>query len=465
MNSVQSRAVPRPVRRRLPPPALLAIALGGTILIGTVLLRLPIAHANGSVGWLDAFFTATSAACVTGLVVVDTGTRFSTFGQVVILALIQIGGLGVMTIGTMVMLALGYRPTPFVRQMIRGFAGHRESLRVRDLLVAVLALTFCVEAIGATILFVVFAQTYAIERALWAAVFHSVSAFCNAGFSLWGDSLSAFAHDPLVNLTIMALIVSGGLGFVVLLEIYRWTGSRLRRTGPLERFSVHSKIILTGTVFAIVTGAVLFLLLENGNVLAGRVSSDQLLVATFQSVTARTAGFNTVAIEALSNPTILVLMTLMFVGAGPGSMAGGIKLTSAVAVFALVTQRLRGGSEVRLFGRSIGEITLQRAVIMAVLGLASIAVAVCLLEVVRHSGPPSESARAELLPVVFEVVSAFATVGLSMGITADLGPASRLLLIPLMFIGRLGPVTLMDYFAHRPPPPPIRHATEELMIA
>jgi trk system potassium uptake protein len=446
------------------PPAILAGIMVATIIAGTILLRLPLAHHGPPIGWLDALFTATSAVCVTGLVVVDTGTQFSFFGQLVILILIQIGGLGLMTIGTTVLLALGQSPTIALRHVLTGIAGHRDVIRASDILQTVFLVTLIAEAIGAVILFIPFSRSYPLDEALWLAVFHSVSAFCNAGFSLWHDSLTRHAGDPIVNLTVMILIILGGLGFVVLLELRLWIVSRIRKSGNRVRLSLHSKIVLTGSFVAIVAGAVVFHIFEQGNVLARMAWDERLLASVFQSVTSRTAGFNTVDIGALTNPTLLVLIALMFVGGGSGSMAGGIKLTTATTVAAVAIQRLRGKHEVHLFKRSIGPVTIQRAFVLCVVAAAIIAGTICLLEVVRGSGQPTSAGRAELLAVIFEVVSGFGTVGLSMGITADLEPVARAGMVVVMFIGRVGPLILMDYFARLPAPPPLRHAREELMI-
>ena len=438
--------------------------MGITILTGTVLLKLPAAHEGAPIGWLDALFTATSAVCVTGLVVVDTGSHFSFFGELVILILIQIGGLGVMTIGTTILLALGQSPTAIVRHLLTGMAGHKELIRPRDILLMVFLATFIAEAIGAVLLFFPFSRTHPAQEAAWLAIFHSVSAFCNAGFSLWPDSLTRFAGDPFVNVIVMALIILGGLGFVVLVEVKTWIATRLRQTGNGARLSLHSKIVLTGSALAIVLGAVLIGVLESTNIMANRPWSERLFIAIFQSVTARTAGFNTVDIGALSNPTLLVLLALMFIGGGSGSMAGGIKLTTASTVTILVLQRLRGSREIHIFGRAIGQATIQRSVTLAVLASVLIASTVCFIEIVRRSGPPTLADRGDFLAVLFEVVSGFGTVGLSMGITAALEPLAKAAVIFLMFTGRVGPLLLMDFFARLPPPPPLRHAKEELMI-
>ena len=452
------------LRRPTSPPAMLAGVMMIAILAGTILLCLPFAHDDQPIGWLDALFTATSAVCVTGLVVVDTGTQFSLFGQLVILILIQIGGLGLMTIGTTVLLALGQSPTIVLRHLLTGIAGHREAIRASDILKTVFLVTLIAEAIGAAILFIPFSRSYPADEALWVAVFHSVSAFCNAGFSLWPDSLTRFGADAAVNLTVMILIILGGLGFVVLLESRMWLASRLKRTGNRTRLSLHSKIVLSGSLIAIGAGAVLFYALEHGNVLARMAWDERLLAAVFQSVTARTAGFNTVDIGALANPTLLVLIALMFVGGGSGSTAGGIKLTTATTVAAVAIQRLRGKHEVHLFGRSIGPATIQRAFVLCVVAASIIAATICFIEIVRRSGPPTPADRGELLAVIFEVASGFGTVGLSMGITPQLEPLARAAMVVVMFIGRVGPLILMDYFARLPAPPPVRHAREELMI-
>jgi len=451
-------------RHRIPPPAYLAGTLLALIVGGALLLRLPAAQRGSRLGWVDAFFTTTSAACVTGLVVADTGQQFTPFGQAVLLLLIQLGGIGVMTIGTMVMIALGYRPPPAMRTMLRELATHRPAVRPLDVLRMVVAATALVEAAGAALLFVAFVRDHPPLRAAWLAIFHSVSAFCNAGFSLWGDSLSRYAADPLVNFTAMGLIVTGGLGFVVLVEMRAWVASRMRRAGVPEHLSLHAKIVLAGTAAGFALGFAAVLLFDRNTVLAGRPLAEKLLAAAFQSVTTRTAGFNTVDIGSLSNPTILVFIGLMFVGAGPGGTAGGIKITSAAAVLALVVQRLRNRSDVRLFGRSIGEASLQRAVVLAFLASLMIVLTIVGIEIAETRGAPDLQVRGQFLAVAFESVSAFGTVGLSMGITSALAPLSKAMLIVLMFVGRVGPLALMDFFQHLPPPPPVRYAAEELMI-
>lgn len=448
-------------RRRLPPPTFLAFGLLGAILVGGTLLRLPIAHAGPTVGWLDALFTATSAVCVTGLTTVDTGTRFTVFGQAVILVLIQLGGLGIMTVGTVVLAALGQRPTTVVRELLRGYAGHAPTIHARDVFRTIMLATLTIELTGAALLLVVFLGEMPAGQAVWMAVFHSVSAFCNAGFGLLPDNLMRYADRPLVNLTIMALIVGGGLGFVVLVEIGHWVRSRRDAAGLPFRLSLHSRVVLVGTVVAVGGGAAAILALEWTQALAQRPLGEKILISAFQSVTARTAGFNTIDIATLGNPTLMVLMLLMFVGAGPGSMAGGIKLTSAASLLALVRHRLRGAREPRLFGRAVGESTLERAVVLTTLALLLVITGVATIELFHHD---DRAAHGDFLPVLFEAISAFGTVGLSMNLTPLLPGGGKVVIMVLMFVGRLGPLWLMDFFQHLPPPPPVRHAPEELMV-
>jgi trk/ktr system potassium uptake protein len=455
---------PSPRRRRIPPPVFLAAAMGATILVGAILLRLPISHAAAPVGFLDALFTATSAVCVTGLAVVDTGSRYSFFGQAVILVLIQVGGLGIMTISTVVLVALGQRPTTVVRELLKGFAGHIPTIRARVIFGGVFLVTILVELTGATLLLFEFVSHHPLGEAVWMALFHSVSAFCNAGFSLYPDSFVRYSGSLLVNLTTMGLIIAGGLGFVVLVELRGWLTSQVRRSGQVNRLTLHTKIVLSATAVAIFGGALMILVLEWNHTLAHEPLQTRFLIAAFQSVTARTAGYNTVDIGSLTNPTLLILILLMFVGAGPGSMAGGIKLTSATAVLALVYHRLRNNPEVRVFGRAIGEATLQRAVVLAILAAVLIGAAVCAIEIAHSNAAPSALQRGHFFAVTFEAVSAFGTVGLSMGITSALDSAAKLIIIFLMYVGRLGPLWLMDFLYHLPAAPPIRHAREELMV-
>ncbi|MBN2559841.1 MAG: ATPase [Phycisphaerae bacterium] len=415
---------------------LLAATFLALILIGSILLVLPTAHAEGKVGPLDALFTATSAVCVTGLVVVDTGADFTPFGQVVIIILIQLGGLGIMTFAALATQLVGRRLS-FRQQALLSDAFYQQSAAnlVRENLKRIVLLTCVCELLGTVLLYIGTWRFPGPHRPLSSAAFHSISAFCNAGFSLNADSLTGCRARPLVMLTIMALIVIGGLGHTVVLESLRriWQRVRRRRVGPVP-WSLNSRVVLWASGSLIVVGTIALLLFgmtENEETWAEALSG-----AVFQSVTARTAGFNSVDIGALPMASLLALIGLMFIGGSPGSCAGGIKTTSLVTALARLRARLKGRPDVSLWGRRLSEDVIARASV--VIGLAIVWNAMgCVI--LAATELPSDAMAFEDL--VFEQVSAFATVGLSTGITAGLSAAGKLWIIASMFVGRLGPLT------------------------
>ncbi len=443
---------------------LLVMAFAGTILLGTVLLRLPPATRGQPLTWLDALFTATSAVCVTGLVVVDTGTRFSPFGQGVILVLIQAGGLGIMTMSTFVLFLLGRRTTLGESEVISDTFGSIRRVSAGRMVALVVTLTFVAEGIGAVSLYHSFSSRYETGRAVWYSIFHSVSAFCNAGFSLFPDyaSLTGYAGDVPINMTVMLLIVTGGLGAPVVYGMARYVRVRLSRR--VTHLDLHAKLVLGSTALLIVGGALVFWLLEHdGTAMQARPTGTRVLDSFFQSVTARTAGFNTVDFAALSETSLLVVMALMFIGGSPGSTAGGIKTTTAaVAVMALVS-RLRGKPRVGGFGRTIPEQALSRVFALMVICTLLIGVGTLVLEEAESvqlarqmngawtTVPPGDAgqARVPVTWIAFEVVSAFGTVGLSTGITPYLSWVGKSVLIVLMFAGRLGPLTFVRILSER----------------
>jgi trk system potassium uptake protein TrkH len=441
------------------PLRLLVGSFGALIAAGTGLLLLPAATPESQpLTFVDALFTATSAACVTGLVVRDTGTAFTAFGQVVILGLIQLGGLGIMTFSVVILSALGRRLSLASRSVVsHTLAGTTGKGSLRSFLKRVVQFTFAVELAGALILFLRWREPLGAPRAAWAAGFHSVSAFCNAGFSLWADSLVRWRDDPIVSGTVMALIVLGGLGFLVVREVKRsW-----RRPA---HFSLHTKVTLTTTAWLVGAGAVGIWIIERGDALAGLSVASQLLTATFQSVTARTAGFNTVDLAEFTPAGLFILMMLMFIGGSPGSCAGGIK-TTTVGVLALATwERIRGHAHVNAFGRSLGRSTLENAVTITIGGI--LVTLAGLFGILFLQAPHSalRELHGEFAALFFEVVSALGTVGLSVGVTDSLTPTSRVLVIVLMFLGRLGPLTVATALARRSREPDWKHAEEDLMV-
>jgi len=412
------------------------------IFIGAALLSLPVATRDGnSVGMINALFTSTSAVCVTGLVVVDTGTTYSLFGQIVILLLIQTGGLGFMTIASLAFLLVRKRITLSERLIIKESLNQDQTAGVVRLVRRVLLLTFILEGVGMILLSTRLIPFYGVEKGLYFSLFHAVSAFCNAGFDLIGNfqSLAPFRNDAVVNFTMMGLIVLGGLGFVVITDIWR------KRS--LKKLDLHSKAVLKMTAILVLAGAALFYIMESGN--PATLGADdvngasRVMGAFFQSVTARTAGFNTVAQPSMALASKLGVMLLMFIGASPASTGGGIKTTTAYVVFKTAFAVMRGRDEVNMFGRRLA-----RDVVMRSVGILTLAFAIVfgssLVVLIAEAGTnkPFQS-------IVFEVFSAFGTVGLSDGITPTLAPLSKLMIIITMFAGRLGPLTLTMAFARR----------------
>ncbi|MHC0430593.1 TrkH family potassium uptake protein [Streptomyces sp. O3] len=419
------------------------MAFAGVILLGAALLTLPVATADGTAtGLVDALFTATSAVCVTGLVVVDTGTHWTGFGQGVILALIQIGGFGIMTMASLLALLVSGRLR--LRMQLTAQA-ETKSLGIGDVrrvLLGVAGTTLAVELTVAAILSLRLGLAYdeALPDALYGGVFHSVSAFNNAGFGLRGDSLTRYAADPWITLPIAGAVILGGIGFPVLLELLRHRAKR-RRTGR-RLWSLHLKLTVITTAALLLTGTVLTIVLEwtNPGTLGPFGWGEKLLNGFFHSAMSRTAGFNAIDIGALHPSTLLLTCTLMFIGGGSAGTAGGIKVTTFAVLAVAIVAETRGEPNSSILGRKLGPHVLRQALTVALLGVGLVTSATMALLTVTDA--PFES-------VLFEVVSAFGTVGLSTGITADLPAVGDLILIGLMFVGRLGPITLVSALALR----------------
>ena len=431
-----------PRRRALTAPQLLAASFAGLVLLGSILLSLPAAAALGhDISYLDALFTATSAICVTGLIVVDTPTAFSTFGHVVILLLIQIGGLGYMTISTVVAAALG-RSISLHERLTLQEALNADSLEglVRFAGV-VLKLTLAFEFAGAAILAARWWPEFG-PSGLWYAFFHSVSAFNNAGFALFSDSLMQWRGDLTVNLIVIALVTCGGLGFFVLSELSR------ARTRHL-RLSVHTKVALTASAVLMLAGTVAFFALEGHNprTLGGLPMWEQLLAAWFQSVTTRTAGFNTIDIGGMTEGSLFVAMAFMFIGASPGGTGGGVKTTTFSITVAALWATVRGNADTTMFKRRVAPETVGKAFFVCLIGFLALNVV---------AGMVLVSEGRDLMPTLFEMTSAFGTVGLSIGesgqpasLVGVFTPVGKVLVMLMMFAGRVGPMTLAVALAHR----------------
>ncbi len=447
-----ARVVPaRPAwaRLELTPAQSIVAGFAAVILVGAVALSLPVASADGTpTPFLTALFTATSATCVTGLVVVDTADHYSTFGEVVILTLIQLGGLGYMTVATLLAMAVGRRIGLRERLVLQEAYNLYTIGGVVRLTRMVVQTTLAIEAAGAVLLALRWVPHFGWGRGLYYSVFHSVSAFNNAGFDLMGGfrSLTAFATDVPVNLTLSALIISGGLGFTVLADLPR----------P-RRYTLHARVVLTTTAVLIVAGTVLILALESANpaTLGPLPWGGRVLAAFFQSVTPRTAGFNTVDIGRLREPTLILLTVLMFIGASPGGTGGGIKTTTFVAPLAVILSMLRGRPDPELFRRRLPPVVVYKAVTIALLGIAFVLTMGTLLALAE--GVP-------FVPALFEVTSAFGTVGLSTGLTPHLSPLGRILVMVTVFTGRVGLLTVAFALTRRQRPADFRYPEERVYI-
>jgi trk system potassium uptake protein TrkH len=441
------------------PQRLLVVSFAGLIAAGTVLLRHPAATPSAQpISLVDALFTATSATCVTGLVVRDTGSGFTLFGQLVILALIQLGGLGIMTLSLLVLSLLGGRFSPLSRAILtQTLAGAGFWEDFWPLLKLVVRFTFAVEAAGAALLFLRWAPQLGAAQAAYAAVFHAISAFCNAGFSTFPENLARWRGDAFVNLVVSALIVLGGLGYLTVYELLE----RRRRRAPL---SLHTKLALTASAVLIAGGAALIWVLEAQHTFAPLSAREQLLASLFQSITCRTAGFNTVDIGALGPATLFVMIFLMFVGGSPGSCAGGVKTTTFAVLALTAWTRLRNRTHVNAFRRTISPATIVNTLSITLGGLAVVSLGVFALLMIEHVTSPAGRTHAQFVEYLFETVSALGTVGLSTGATTTLTPLSRVLVSLLMFAGRLGPLTVAAALARQDELRDWQYPEEEVMV-
>ena len=421
---------------------LLAGSFALLIVLGAILLWLPFSAKNGSLSFVDSLFTATSAVCVTGLTVKDM-SFFSPLGQGIILALIQFGGLGIMTFASFFLVLFGQKLAFGNRLIFKDFPIALTRKNIFRVLKHMLFFSLSFELAGAVFLGVfVFSCSENSQQIIWTSLFHSVSAFCNAGFSLYSTSLTSMRSSMMLNVIIIILIIAGGLGFVIYEEVYQNIKSMFRKRKRTESFSTYTKIVLITTVILILIGSIGFFVLEKNNIRETTTVSDMVLVSVFQSVTARTAGFNTIDIASLSTPSILMLIVLMFIGGAPFSCAGGVKVTTFAVIFLVVISSFRKRYGVTCFNRKISSDVIYKTAVLLFMSIMLILAAVFFIVMFEKGGESFQEAKGAFLEIVFEVVSAFATVGLSMGDTASYCSSSKYILIVLMYIGRLGPLTL-----------------------
>jgi len=416
---------------RVSPAQLIIVSFASIILVGSFILYLPYAHSKGtSIRYIDALFTATSSVCVTGLVVVDTGTAFSRLGHIFILMLIQAGGLGIMTIAAFIQLSLGSQLSVYGRFSTASVLGQTDLRNLFTVIRAIVMITFFFELTGALLFLPFFLRRIPGSlEALFYSIFHAVSAFCNAGFSFYSNSFMHAVGNLLCNLVLMWLIVSGGLGFTVILNLVK----RLFK-GRKERITVQTMIVLISTLCLITFGAVGFFLFERDYILRDLKPHEKFLASLFQSITARTAGFNTVNIGSLRHVTLFMISTLMFIGASPGSTGGGIKTTTFFILILSIITILRDQRFNTIFNRRIPFQVVNRAFAILVSSLCLIIASTLLLGLTE---------KFSLIQIFFETVSAFGTVGLSTGITPLLSDFGKIVIMLCMFIGRLGPLTMV----------------------
>jgi len=442
----------KPTCNKFNPAQILAIGFASVILVGTLLLMHPAATVNQEMSFIDALFTATSAVCVTGLVVVDTGTHFTIFGQLVILILIQIGGLGFMTVATLFAFFVGKRITLKERLLLQEALNQLSISGIVRLTKYIIIFTFSIELTGAFILALNWSSSLGWNKAFFYGVFHSVSAFNNAGFDLMGNfsSLTNYTSDFVVNITVMTLIILGGIGFFVLVDVFNQKRFRT--------LTLHSKLVIKTSSILIFLGFIIIFLLEFTNIstLGQLKISEKVLASFFQSVTTRTAGFNTIDTSALRMSTKFLMIILMFIGASPGSTGGGIKTTTFACLFISVINTFKNNCHDTVFERTLNKEVIRKAIAVAF-------VSTCLVLISTLSLTISE--KSDFLTLLFEATSAFGTVGLSLGITPFLTLSGKITIIFTMFAGRVGPLTLVFALAQRQNArPSIKYVEEKVTI-
>ncbi len=439
------------IQRTIKPTRIIPLGFLAVILLGTGLLMLPMASAEEPLSFFDAFFEATSATCVTGLIVVDTATRFTFFGQLVLLLLIQLGGLGFMTVATFFFVAMGKKISLKERMTMAESLGENKLQGIISLALHVLKVTAIVEGTGAILLSLRFIPQFGFADGLWRAVFTSISAFCNAGFDLMGNytSLTAYVADPLVCLTVCSLILIGGFGFGVILDILDFRRKR--------QYRIQTKVVMWVSLVLVVVPSIAFYFLEYNYTMAGMDFGTRVLASLFQSVTCRTAGFNTVDQLALRSPSKLLSIVLMFIGGAPAGTAGGIKLTTVAVIFFSARSLLSGKDRAEAFERWISKTTVIKACSIFFLAINALLFGVFLVSVF-------ESESLGFINQLYELTSAIATVGLSVGVSGTCSIASRAVICALMFTGRIGILTLTLAIGGKKEKPYLRYPEADIMV-
>jgi len=446
------------ISRFLIPERIFISGFAALILIGAFLLWLPLSSTQNHLTFLDALFTSTSAVCVTGLACIDLGQDLTIPGQVVTIFLFQIGGLGIITFSTFFFVLMGRGISFKGRDIVQSAFLHTPQRDLWVILKSILWFTLVFESAGTLLLYLRFVEDFPPSLALYHALYNAISAFNNCGYSLFSDSLMKYHGDWIVNLTIIGLLVAGGIGFIVQYEML----SRLRKRQ--KRLSVHSKIVIITTAILLFVGAALFYLFEGNHVLSDVPLHTKILASIFHSASSRTCGFSTVDIGALTNASILLIIVLMFIGASPGSTGGGVKTSSAALIFLLIWNRFQGREEVSVFNRTIPREIITRTNFIVFASAFSISIVTSVLLISVQDYLPAFQSRHLFIDYLFESVSAFGTVGLSMNVTPKLNEIQKIAIIVLMFAGRVGPLTLAFSLTRRAAKKTLIYAEEGIMV-
>lgn len=456
-------------RKIFTPTRMIATSFALLILLGTTLLSLPFSSPeNESISFVNALFVATSAVCVTGLSPIDISTKLTFFGQIIVLILMQLGGLGLMTFTTTLYFWFGQR-LPITDRIAIQETFQATPKQIRQLILYILGFTFSIEAIGATLLFIFWTikgQFDSLWQTLWFAIFHTVAAFTHGSFALFSDSLIRFQKDFFVQFVITSLIILGGIGFLVAYEVKRWFDLKLFSTQKINRFrlSVQSRLTLITTLGLIIFGTLLIFISERNLAFASFTSLEALMNSYFFAVVPRTSGFNTIQMTDFSGSGVLLLMILMFIGGSSGSAAGGIKVGTFGLLLAYTIARFRGQTQLNLWHRTIPQQSIDKATAVVVASAGVILIATAILMFTETGGLSAQESQNKFVPIIFETISAFSTVGLSLNFTDKLTEPGKIIVVLVMFVGRVGAITVALAISLREKKKTFSYAEENIMI-